>query len=111
MGPFPLSFGKYYILIAIDYVTKLVEVVALPTNDAKVVVGFLKNYIFARFGVPRTLISDEGTHFLNKLMENLLRKYNVKHKISTPYHPHTSGQVKVLNRQIKQILEKTASAS
>lgn len=87
MGPFPPSSGNHYILVVVDYVTKWVEALALPTNDAKVVVGFLKNYIFARFGVPRALINDEGTHFLNKLMENLLRKYNVKHKIATPYHP------------------------
>ncbi|XP_050889297.1 uncharacterized protein LOC127094515 [Lathyrus oleraceus] len=84
MGPFPPSFGKNYILVAIDYVSKWVEVVAFPTNDSKVVVTFLKNNIFSRFGVPRALISDEGTHFLNKLMENLLKKYNVKHKIATP---------------------------
>ncbi|XP_058784400.1 uncharacterized protein LOC131659192 [Vicia villosa] len=93
MGPFPPSCGKNYILVAVDYVSKWVEAVALPTNDAKVVVTFLKNNIFSRFGVPRTLISDEGTHFLNKLMENLLKKYNVKHKIATAYHPQTSGQV------------------
>ncbi|XP_058725897.1 uncharacterized protein LOC131597204 [Vicia villosa] len=111
MGPFPPSFGKNYILVAVDYVSKWVEAVALPTNDAKVVVNFLKNNIFSRFGVPRALISDEGTHFLNKLMENLLKKYNVKRKIATAYHPQTSGQVEVSNRQIKQILEKTVSAS
>ena len=111
MGPFPPSYGKNYILVAVDYVSKWVEAVALPTNDAKVVVTFLKNNIFSRFGVPRALISDEGTHFLNKLMENVLKKYNVKHKIATPYHPQTSGQVEVSNRQIKQILEKTVNSS
>ncbi|XP_058724967.1 uncharacterized protein LOC131596352 [Vicia villosa] len=107
MGPFPPSFGKNYILVAVDYVSKWVEVVVFPTNDAKVVVNFLKHNIFSRFGVPRALVSDEGTHFLNKLMENLLRKYNVKHKIATPYHPQASGQVEVSNRKIKQVLEKT----
>jgi hypothetical protein len=111
MGPFPPSFGKNYILVAVDYVSKWVEAVALPTNDAKVVVKFLRHNIFSRFGVPRALISDQGTHFINKLMENLLKKYNVKHKIATPYHPQTSGQVEVSNRQIKKILEKTVSAS
>ncbi|XP_058774400.1 uncharacterized protein LOC131648682 [Vicia villosa] len=60
MGPFPPSFGKNYILVAVDYVSKWVEAVALPTNDAKVVVTFLKHNIFSRFGVPRALISDEG---------------------------------------------------
>ena len=74
-------------------------------------VNFLRNNIFSRFGVPRALISDEGTHFLDKMMENLLKKYDMKHKISTIYHPQTSGQVEVSNRQIKQILEKTVSAS
>jgi hypothetical protein len=87
MGPFPPSFGKQYIMVVVDYVSKWVEVVALPTNDAKVVINFLRNCIFVRFGVPREQISDEGTHFLNKLMENLLSKYNVKHRIATPYHP------------------------
>lgn len=111
MGPFSPSFRKNYILVVVDYVSKWVEVVALPMNDVKVVVCFLKNYIFARFGVPLALISDEGTHFMNKLMENMLRKYNVKHKISTTYHPQTSGQVEVSNRQIKRILEKVVSAS
>ncbi|XP_058782266.1 uncharacterized protein LOC131656610 [Vicia villosa] len=111
MGPFPPSFGNNYILVAVDYVSKWVEAIALATNDAKVVVSFLRHNIFSRFRVPRALINDEGTHFLNKLMENLLRKYNVKHKIATPYHPQTSGQVEVSTRQIKHILEKTVSAS
>jgi hypothetical protein len=111
MGPFPPSFGKQYILVAVDYVSKWVEAVALPTNDDRVVIRFLKETIFARFGVPRALISDEGTHFLNHLMEKLLLKYNVKHRIATPYHPQTSGQVEVSNRQLKQILEKTVNSS
>lgn len=58
MGPFPPSCGKNYILVPVDYISKWVEVVALPTNDAKVVVTFLKNNIVLRFGVPRALISD-----------------------------------------------------
>lgn len=111
MGPFPPSFRKNYILVAVDYVSKWVEVEALPTNDVKVVVKFLKTNIFAIFGVPKALISDEGTDFLNCLMKNMLKKYNVKNKIATPYHPQTSGQVEVSNRQIKQILEKILNAS
>lgn len=110
-GPFPPSFGKNYILVAVDYMSMWVEVVALPTNDVKVMVKFLSANIFARYGVPMALISDKGTNFLNRLMENLLRKYNVKHNISTSYHPQTSGQVEVSNRKIKQILEKTVCAS
>jgi len=65
VGSFPLSFGNEYILVAVDYVSKWVEAAAAPQNDAKTIGKFLKKNIFARFGVPRILISDGGTHFCN----------------------------------------------
>ncbi|XP_019259383.1 PREDICTED: uncharacterized protein LOC109237523 [Nicotiana attenuata] len=88
-----------------------VEATALPTNDAMVVAVFVKKNIFSRFGTPRALISDEGTHFCNRLLNNLLAKYGVRHKVATTYHPQTSGQAEVSNREIKQILEKTVSVN
>ena len=66
MGLFTPSFGNLYILVAIDYVSKWVEAVALPINDAKVVVKFIQKNIFTRFGTSKAIISDEGTHFCNK---------------------------------------------
>ncbi|CAJ2672540.1 unnamed protein product [Trifolium pratense] len=111
MGPFPSSQSNVHILVCVDYVTKWVEATACQANDSATVVRFLKKNIFTRFGVPRILISDGGKHFINQHLENLLRKYNVKHKVATPYHPQTSGQVEVSNRQLKQILEKTVSSS
>ncbi|XP_075075175.1 uncharacterized protein LOC142162655 [Nicotiana tabacum] len=110
MGPFVSSYGNKYILVAVDYVSKWVEAVALPTNDAKVVVGFLKKNIFTRFGTPRAIISDGGTHFCNRAFEKFLTKYGVRHKMATPYHPRTSGQVEVSNREIKSVLTKTVNA-
>ncbi|CAN6454290.1 unnamed protein product [Victoria cruziana] len=107
MGPFPPSFGHLYILVAVDYVSKWVEAVATRTNDHKVVLKFIKHNIFSRFGVPRAMISDGGKHFRNVQVVALLRKYSVHHRIATPYHPQTSGQVEVSNREIKRILEKT----
>ncbi|CAN6695215.1 unnamed protein product [Malus baccata var. baccata] len=92
---------------AVDYVSKWVEAKATHTNDSKVVAYFVKTNIFARFGMPRVLISDGGSHFCNRTIEALLKKYNVTHKVSTPYHPQTNGQAEVSNREIKQILEKT----
>ncbi|XP_070682428.1 uncharacterized protein [Malus domestica] len=67
---------------------------------------FIRTNLFARFGMPRVIRSDGGSHFCNRTIEALLRKYNVKHKVSTPYHPQTNGQAEVSNREIKQILEK-----
>jgi hypothetical protein len=106
MGPFPSSRGNKYILVAVDYLSKWVEAKALPTNDARVVVKFLKS-LFAQFGAPRAIISDRGTHFCNDQFAKVMLKYGVTHRLSTAYHPQTSGQVEVSNRGLKRILERT----
>ncbi|XP_043710444.1 uncharacterized protein LOC122659396 [Telopea speciosissima] len=107
MGPFPSSFGLEYILVVVDYVSKWVEALATRTNDHNVVVKFVQSHIFSRFGFPRAIISDGGSHFKDWIFGALLRKYFITHKITTSYHPQTSGQVEVSNREIKHILEKT----
>ena len=71
MGPFPMSFGHSYILVGVDYVSKWVEAIPCRSNDHKVVIKFLKENIFSRFGVPKAIISYEGTHFCNKPFETL----------------------------------------
>ena len=111
MGPFPSSYGNKYILVGVDYVSKWVEAIASPTNDAKVVTKFLRKNIFSRFGTPKAIISDGGSHFYTHQFESLLKKYDVTHKVATLYHPQTSGQVEISNRAIKTILEKTVNAS
>ncbi|XP_038981148.1 uncharacterized protein LOC120110398 [Phoenix dactylifera] len=111
MGPFPPFFGYEYILVGVEYVSKWVEAVACKTNDHKPVLKFLKENIFSRFGMPKVIISDGGKHFCNKPFETLLKKYGVTHKVATPYHPQTSGQVELANREIKRILEKTVNPS
>ena len=111
MGPFPLSFGYSYILVGVDYVSKWVEAIACKHNDHKVIVKFLKENIFIKFGVPKAIISDEGTHFCNKTFNNLLVRYGVKQKVATPYHPQTSGQVELANCEIKNILMKVVNAN
>ncbi|GKA94594.1 reverse transcriptase domain-containing protein, partial [Tanacetum coccineum] len=95
-----------YILVAVDYVSKWVEAQALPTNDTRVVVKFLRQ-LFARFGVPKALISDRGTHFCNSQLEKALQRYGVTHKLSTAYHSQSNGQTEVTNRAIKRILERS----
>nr|GEZ93787.1 reverse transcriptase domain-containing protein [Tanacetum cinerariifolium] len=96
MGPFSSSRGNKYILVAVDYLSKSVEPKALPTNDARIVCKFLKS-LFARFGTPRAIISDRGTHFCNDQFAKVTHIYDVTHRLATVYHPQTSGQVEVSN--------------
>ena len=65
----------------------------------------------ATFGVPRYLMTDGGSHFTHGAFRKALAKYDVNHKISSPYHPQTCGQVELTNREIKLILQKTVNSS
>nr|GEY07763.1 reverse transcriptase domain-containing protein [Tanacetum cinerariifolium] len=89
----------------VDYLSKWVEAKALPTNDARVVVKFLKS-LFSGFGIPRAIISDRETHFCNDQFTRVMIKYEVTHQLATAYHPQTSGQLEVSNRGLKRILER-----
>ncbi|GJX03769.1 reverse transcriptase domain-containing protein [Tanacetum coccineum] len=110
MGPFPSSRGNKYILVAVDYLLKWVEAKAFPTNDARVIVKFLK-YLSVRFGTPKAIISDRGTHFCNDQFAKIMCKYEVTHRLATTYHPQTSGQLEVSNRGLKRILERTVGGN
>ncbi|RDX93559.1 gag-pol, partial [Mucuna pruriens] len=107
MEPFPVSNGYSYILLAIDYG----DAIATKTNDAKVVVDFLKSHIYCRFGVLKALISDQDSHFCNRAMSSSLHKYGVVHRVSITYHPQTNGQVQVFNMGIKKKLQKMTNPS
>ena len=111
MGLFPPSFGNLYILLAMDYVSKWVEAIACPRNDANTVVSVLQKNILSRFGTPRTIINDGGSHFANKIFAKLLSRYGIKHIMKLAYHPQTNGQAEISNMEIKRILEKTVSSS
>ncbi|CAL1411705.1 unnamed protein product [Linum trigynum] len=109
MVPSPPSFGNMYILVAVDYVSRWAEAQAMPTNDARRVCSFLKQ-LFSRFGTPRTIISDRGTHFQGKFTK-LLSHYGVKHKVPVAYHPQSKGQAELTNQELKRIIEKTLDHS
>ena len=111
MGPFPTSFGYFYILVGVDYVSKWVKAIPCKANDHSVVLKFLKENIFFRFREPKAIISDGGSHFCNKPFETLVAKYGVKHKVTTPYHPQTNGKVELGNREIKTTLMKVVNSN
>ena len=87
MRSFPSSFGNICIFLAMDYVSKWVETSSFPRNDVITVVGFTQRNIVSRFRAPRTIISDEGSHFENKIFEKLMSKYGIRHVMGLAYHP------------------------
>ena len=110
-GPFPPSFGDIYILLAMDYVSKWVEAISCPKNDTITMVGFIQRNLLSRFGAPRTIISDEGSHFENKVFAKLTSGYGIKHMMDLAYHHQSNEQAEISNREIKKILEKIVNTS
>jgi hypothetical protein len=109
MGPFPKSYHYKYILVAVDYVSKWVEAMPCRAAYAKHARQMFHEIIFPRFGTPRMVISDGGSHFIDKTFRNFLQELGAQHNIAAPYHPQTSGQAEMSNKQIKNILQKTVN--
>ena len=98
-------------MVAVDYVTKWVEVIPTSSVDHDTSIKMLKEVIFPRFGVPRYLMTDGGSNFIHGAFCKTLAKYDVNHRIASPYHPQSSGQVELINREIKLILQNTVNTS
>jgi hypothetical protein len=106
MGPFPNSEGCEYIMLAIDYVSKWVEALPCQVADAIHSKKMFHEVIFPRYGVPRIVISDGRSHFIDQTFQKALSEVGVDHRISTPYHPQTSSRAEISNKQIKNIILK-----
>ena len=102
------SKGNKYILVITDYLTKWPEAKALKEATAEKVVEYLYEEIICRHGCPEIIMTDRGSHFDNKLMEELSSKFNIKHKKSSPYHPQTNGLVERFNKTLCESLAKVS---
>ncbi|KAJ9556565.1 hypothetical protein OSB04_011179 [Centaurea solstitialis] len=89
MGPFPSSYSNHFILVSIDYVSKWLKAIASPTNDPRVVSKFLKRQIFPRFGVPRVIISEGGSHFIEskQVVKSRFPIASLRPFLRRPSHP------------------------
>ena len=101
------SKGMAYIVVATEYLTKWAEAKAVKTNTAANAATFLYENIISRFGCPKILVSDRGTHFLNEMFEELTARFKIDHRKTTPYHPQTNGQTERVNGTLVSILRKT----
>jgi hypothetical protein len=106
-GPLPItSSGNRYIIVAMDYFTKWPEAKAIPNMKAETVAKFIYEEIICRHGVPQEILSDRGTSFINKLIDELCQTYQTKHRLTSAYRPQTNGMVERFNRTIGECIAK-----
>ena len=86
MGPFPSLDVKEYIIVAVDYVSKWVEAIPTRTKGYREVLRFVMRCLFSRYGCPRAIISNGGSHFNNAHFQALLKKYGVHHHVTDNMH-------------------------
>ena len=102
----PTSTGGHgYIIVAIDYFTKWAEAIPTYADDGKTTALFLFNHIIVRFGIPRAIVTNHGSHFQNKMMAELSVKLGFHHDNYTPYYPQANGQVEAINKVLKTMLQ------
>jgi hypothetical protein len=110
IGPLPVTkSGNKYIITAMDYLTKWPEARPVKEATADQAVSFIYEDIICRYGCPAKILSDQGTHFKNQMIEKLVQKFKIEHYFSTPYHPQTNGLVERFNRTLAESLAKLAT--
>ncbi|XP_059288923.1 uncharacterized protein LOC132042390 [Lycium ferocissimum] len=108
IGPIePSASNRYhFILVAIDYFTKWVEATSHKLVTKKVVADFVKNNLICRFGVPESIITDNGANLNCHLMKDISEQFEITHKNSIAYQPQMNGAVEAANKNVKRILRK-----
>jgi hypothetical protein len=103
----PYSNGNNYIVMVVDYFTKWVEDMPTFNNTTDTTTRFFFNHVITRFRVPLQLVSDHGKHFENDIFADLSSKLGFSHEFASPYYPQSNGQVEVVNKVLKTMLQRT----
>ncbi|RDD35996.1 Retrovirus-related Pol polyprotein from transposon 17.6 [Trichoplax sp. H2] len=105
VGPLPRTkSGKSYILVICDYATRYPEAFPLAKANGRSIAKELGHY-FSRFGIPKEILTDQGTEFLNEVLDELYQVLGIERLKTTPYHPQTDGLVERFNQTLKRMLK------
>ena len=96
-----------YIVVATENLTKWTEVKAVKTDTAAHVATFMYENIISRFGCPKILVSNRGTHCFNDLIAEMTHRFQINNRKTTPNHSQTNGQTERVNGILVSILRKT----
>ncbi|KAK0585343.1 hypothetical protein LWI29_027080 [Acer saccharum] len=111
IGPMPTApEGAKHAIVAVDYFTKWVEAESLVHITEENTTSFVKKNILYRFGMPNTIITNNGTQFDSKKFRELCDKYGINNYYATPAHPQTNGQTEAVNKIIKHNLKAKLAA-
>ncbi|KAK0574378.1 hypothetical protein LWI29_022750 [Acer saccharum] len=111
IGPMPTApGGAKHAIVAVDYFIKWVEAESLVHITEENTTNFVKKNILYRFGIPNTIITDNGTQFDGKKFRELCDKYGINNYYATPAHPQTNGQTEAINKIIKHNLKAKLAA-
>ncbi|XP_060212135.1 uncharacterized protein LOC132639724 [Lycium barbarum] len=105
------SNGHRFILVAIEYFTEWVEAVMFKSVTKKAVVNFVHSNIICRFGIPKTIITDNSANLNSYLMKEVCEQFKIVHHNSTPYRPKANRAIEAANKNIKKILRKMVQGS
>jgi transposase InsO family protein len=105
--PLPVTeLENKYIIVAIDYFMKWVETKVVKVDNAEEVAIFIYEDIICRYGCPQRILSDRGSHFNNKMIEELMKNFEIRHGFLTSYHSKTNGLIERFNKTLCESLAK-----
>lgn len=105
VGPLPLTNNRNrYILVCIDYATRYPEAIPLKNQEAETVADALIS-MFSRVGVPKELLTDQGSNFMSDLIKQVCKLLKINKLCTTPYHPEANGLVENFNGVLKKMLK------
>lgn len=103
------SNGHKFILTVIEYFTKWVEVIPMTYITGKQIAKFILNYIICRYGIPMSIVIDNGMPFKNHEVKELSEQFHIQQRFATLYYPQSNGQAKATNKTILKILKKVVN--